>query len=257
MSSNSQGYQMKLIAPVRGIGPGTWGVDFVNAAIEVGRPLIKICRGEPLLPALDVNGDFQMHAMKSSNLVRWVHSVLKGDVFTGHSAKATLLSWLAKWGGTSDSFERAEPLSSSEWVVPSGDHLDEDRLPLDGAWDEGPPAPAGAGVTDNEGRSSSESSASDSDSSDSSSDSGSSCDANLQLAGEHRSSVSPKVEGDCVLYQHSKTRTATSDHKVFMSIVYTPNMRCKQCLNGRPLRDVGALNEALQSALKRQRSAGK
>ena len=109
----------------------------------------------------------------------------------------------------------------------------------------------------------------------SSSDSGSSCDANLQLAGEHRSSVSPKVEGDCVLYQHSKTRTihmmpkgsserkfvcgrsATADHKVFMSIVYTPNMRCKQCLNGRPLRDVGALNEALQSALKRQRSAGK
>ena len=149
-------------------------------------------------------------------------------------------------------------------------------LPLDGAWDEEPPVPAGAGVTDNEERSSSGSSASDSDSSDSSSDSGSSCDAtNLQLAGEHRSSVSPKVEGDCVLYQHSKTRTihmmpkgsserkfvcgrsATSDHKVFMSIVYTPNMRCKQCLNGRPLRDVGALNEALQSALKRQRSAGK
>eukprot|EP00439_Symbiodinium_sp_Y106_P007267 s12709_g1.t1 len=98
MSSNSQGYQMKLIAPVRGIGPGTWGVDFVNAATEVGRPLVKICRGEPLLPALDVNGDFQLRAMKSSNLVRWVHSVLKGDVFTGHSAKATLLSWLAKWG---------------------------------------------------------------------------------------------------------------------------------------------------------------
>ena len=381
MSSNSQGYQMKLIAPIRGIGPGTWGVDFVNAATEVGRPLVKIGRGEPLLPALDVNGDFQLRAMKSSNLVRWVHSVLKGDIFTGHSAKATLLSWLAKWGGsseerttlghhalkdrkslatysrdfqagplrlldrmladvrtktflpdctrsgrfasrvasesadfrepevsgsqgagaaidgnseaewyraageaapgphedlgTSDSLERAEPLSSSEWVVPSGDHLDEDRLPLDGEWDEGPSAAAGAGVTDNEGQSSSESSASDSDSSDSSSDSGSSCDANLQLAGEHRASVSPKVEGDCVLYQHSKTRTihmmpkgsserkfvcgrsATADHKVFMSIVYTPNMRCKQCLNGRPLRDVGALNEALQSALKRQRSAGK
>ena len=175
----------------------------------------------------------------------------------------------------SDSFEHAEPHSSSEWVVPSGDHLEEDHLPLDGAWDEEPPVPAGAGVTDNEERSSSGSSASDSDSSDSSSDSGSSCDANLQLAGEHRSSVSPKVEGDCVLYQHSKTRTihmmpkgsserkfvcgrsATSDHKVFMSIVYTPNMRCKQCLNGRPLRDVGALNEALQSALKRQRGTGK
>ena len=43
-----------------------------------------------------------MRAMKSSNLVRWVHSVLKGDVFTGHSAKATLLSWLAKWGGPSE-----------------------------------------------------------------------------------------------------------------------------------------------------------
>ena len=80
---------MKLVAPVRGIGPGTWGVDFVNAASEVGRPLTKICCGEPLVPALDVNGDFQMRAMKSSNLVRWVHSVLKGDVFTGHSAKAT------------------------------------------------------------------------------------------------------------------------------------------------------------------------
>eukprot|EP00439_Symbiodinium_sp_Y106_P043329 s8139_g5.t1 len=105
MSSNSQGYQMKLVAPVRGIGPGTWGVDFVNAASEVGRPLTKICCGEPLIPALDVNGDFQMRAMKSSNLVRWVHSVLKGDVFTGHSAKATLLSWLAKWGGPSE--ERA------------------------------------------------------------------------------------------------------------------------------------------------------
>ena len=34
--------------------------------------------------------------------MRWVHSVLKGDVFTGHSAKATLLSWLAKWGGPSE-----------------------------------------------------------------------------------------------------------------------------------------------------------
>ena len=53
----------------------------------------------------------------------------------------------------SDSFEHAEPHSSSEWVVPSGDHLDEDHLPLDGAWDEEPPVPAGAGVTDNEERS--------------------------------------------------------------------------------------------------------
>lgn len=116
------------------------------------------------------------------------------------------------------------------------------------------------------------SSASDSDSSESSSDSASSGDENLQLAGAHHAALKPKIESDCTLYQHSRTRTVhmlpkgssewkfvcgrsvTADHKVFMSMVCTSGMRCKQCLNGRPIRDIGALNEALRSALKRPRT---
>lgn len=102
MTSNAQGFQLKLVSPIRGIGPGTWGTHFVQAAKDVRRPLTGIQHGEPLVPALDVNGEFQSRPMKSSHLVRWVRGILRSDTFTGHSAKATVLSWLAKWGGPPD-----------------------------------------------------------------------------------------------------------------------------------------------------------
>ena len=377
MTSNAQGFQLKLVSPIRGIGPGTWGTHFAQAAKDVRRPLTEIQLGEPLVPALDVNGEFQSRPMKSSHLVRWVRGILRSDTFTGHSAKTTVLSWLAKWGGppddrttlghhvskdrksmatysrdfqagplrvldrmlgdirskcflpdctrsgrfvglghdmegsTGEPAKEAEPgaFSEAEWYRHAAADSCESEEPdsfqkvsfdNDDSGGIGSPAsdaPAASlpeldfqpGDTEEvqgencsgegeanaaaPGHENDSSSASDSDSSESSSDSDSSGDENLQLAGAHHSALRPKIEGDCTLYQHSRTRTVhmlpkgssewkfvcgrpvTSDHKVFMSMVCTSGMRCEQCLNGRPIRDIGALNEALSSALKRPRTA--
>ena len=376
MTSNAQGFQLKLVSPIRGIGPGTWGTHFVQAAKDVRRPLTGIQHGEPLVPALDVNGEFQSRPMKSSHLVRWVRGILRSDTFTGHSAKATVLSWLAKWGGPPDdrttlghhvskdrksmaTYSRdfqAGPLRVLDRMLgdirskcflpdctrsgrftglglttedPSEDPSKEaePEIPSEAEWyrraaaesceseepdsfqkvsfDNDESGGIGSPVSDTFAASlpvpdfqlgdteearrencsgedgtnadalehgDDSSSASDSDSSESSSDSASSGDENLQLAGAHHAALKPKIESDCTLYQHSRTRTVhmlpkgssewkfvcgrsvTADHKVFMSMVCTSGMRCKQCLNGRPIRDIGALNEALRSALKRPRT---
>ncbi|CAE7316422.1 unnamed protein product [Symbiodinium sp. CCMP2592] len=103
-TSNSQGMRMHIVVPAKGIGPRCWGKDFISVARELGRDLTSIASGEPLLYMPDAHGNFSNVPADTDRFAAWVQDLLStvpaysGDKISGHSAKATPLSWMGKAG---------------------------------------------------------------------------------------------------------------------------------------------------------------
>ena len=116
----------------------------------------------------------------------------------------------------------------------------------------------------------SEAASSDSDEGSSSSSSSDGLDEDFQESNAFSNS-GQQVDGSCLLYRQSSGkaihlfprgsseqkfvcgRAKTSDDKVLRTMVVTAEWICKQCKVGRPLRDKGALIDALDRRLKRIR----
>ena len=103
-ASNSKGLRMHLVVPAKGIGPRSWGKDFLAVARECGRDLEQLKSGEPLLFLPDVHGGLSNTPADTDRFAGWARDLLcnlpgySGDRITGHSAKATALSWMGKSG---------------------------------------------------------------------------------------------------------------------------------------------------------------
>ena len=103
-TSNSRGMRMHIVVPAKGIGPRCWGKDFLGVARELGRDLSGIKSGEPLLYLPDAHGGFSNMPADTDRFANWVQDLLPtlpgygGDKISGHSAKATPLSWMGKAG---------------------------------------------------------------------------------------------------------------------------------------------------------------
>ena len=103
-ASNSRGLRMHLVVPTKGIGPRPWGKDFLAVARECGRDLEQLKSGEPLLFLPDVHGGLSNTPADTDRFAGWARDLLcnlpgySGDRITGHSAKATALSWMGKSG---------------------------------------------------------------------------------------------------------------------------------------------------------------
>ena len=103
-TSNSKGMRMHIVVPAKGIGPRCWGKDFLGVARELGRDLSGIKSGEPLLYLPDAHGGFSNMPADTDRFANWVQDLLStlpgygGDKISGHSAKATPLSWMGKAG---------------------------------------------------------------------------------------------------------------------------------------------------------------
>ena len=101
---NAMGLRMPMVAPVKGMGPGCWGRTFVSVAASLGRPLESLASPGPLLTAPVHGGAFSCSWIGNSRWTAWIRSIVAlgtpGQVphFTGHSAKATILSWRSKYG---------------------------------------------------------------------------------------------------------------------------------------------------------------
>ena len=109
-------------------------------------------------------------------------------------------------------------------------------------------------------------------SSSSESSSSSSAEEKVQASGERASELGHQIFNDCLLYRHRTTRTVhllpagsstgkfvcgrDFNDSVFRPVcgsVHIASFECKQCYKGRPIRDLGALNHALELASKRLR----
>ena len=103
-ASNSKGMRVHIVVPAKGIGPRCWGKDFVAVAKELGRDLSGIKSGEPSLYLPDAHGGFSNMPADTDRFASWVQDSLStlpgysGDKISGHSAKATPLSWMGKAG---------------------------------------------------------------------------------------------------------------------------------------------------------------
>ena len=84
-ASNSKGMRLHLVVPAKGIGPRSWGKDFLVVASELG-------------------GVFSNMPADTDRFASWVQDLLStmpnysGAKVSGHSAKATPLSWMGKAG---------------------------------------------------------------------------------------------------------------------------------------------------------------
>ena len=105
-TANSLGLSLPLIAPIRGFGNRLWGRDFIKVAEDVGRPLETIASGQSMLYAPDPTGSWTDRPVNTSEVSRWLSQILsKGDFavqdgLSAHSAKATLLSMMSKYGAS-------------------------------------------------------------------------------------------------------------------------------------------------------------
>ncbi|CAE7827505.1 RE1 [Symbiodinium sp. CCMP2592] len=105
--SNALGFRLPLVAHVKGLGPRIWGLDFLEVARQVDQDLLQKDDGSALLCVPTSVGSLLNHPIKNEAFVVWINGILKdlpffGGHFTGHTAKSTLLPWLAKWGGSED-----------------------------------------------------------------------------------------------------------------------------------------------------------
>ena len=101
-TSNPRGQRLHLVAPAKGLGPRSWGKDFLAVAKECGRDLSELATGEPLLYLPDVCGGFSNIPADTGRFAAWIQDILSGMSaysgckISGHSAKSTPLSWVAK-----------------------------------------------------------------------------------------------------------------------------------------------------------------
>jgi len=107
-TSNALGLNLALVAPIRGVGPLEWGVQFVAVAKQAGLDFDKRNVKEPLLPAPSLEGGWTNRPIGSKEMKLWLHAMLSdlpdfcGDNLTGHCIKATTLSMLARYGAADD-----------------------------------------------------------------------------------------------------------------------------------------------------------
>ena len=100
--SAALGMQLNLIAPSRGVSKMCWLKGFVNACEQTSRPLSSISDGAPFLCRPTGVGTWSDDPMRGDLVSSWIRSILgaadpnMGSGITGHSAKATCLSWCAK-----------------------------------------------------------------------------------------------------------------------------------------------------------------
>ena len=81
----------------------------VEASKAAGCDLARLKDGSPLLQAPLVSGEWSGLPISNAKFAMWVGAILESCCevpvprFAGHSAKATVLSWLAKYGVDEDS----------------------------------------------------------------------------------------------------------------------------------------------------------
>jgi hypothetical protein len=133
-----------------------------------------------------------------------------------------------------------------------------------------PTSPVPSNPEDYDGAEQNDSSGSGSGSSSSDDSSSESLDERLQFCSSTYPRTSVESEG-CTVFQHPKTKTMhlypigstsdkfvcgramTSAHKSMISVVSATSWLCKQCKIGKPLKDLGSLNVAIDRALKKRR----
>ena len=107
-TTNALGLNMSLVAPMNGLGEKCWGRTFLQIAERVGLKFETRKMGEPLLPAPDVSGGWSARPVTSSEVKKWLCTMLKqmqgfdSTGLTGHGLKATTLSMLSKFGASEE-----------------------------------------------------------------------------------------------------------------------------------------------------------
>ena len=107
-TSNALGLNLALVAPVRGLGPLEWGMQFLEVSKKAGLPLDKRALKEPLLPAPSLEGGWSNRPSSSKEVKLWLHAMLAelpdfcGDNLTGHCIKASTLSMLSRYGASEE-----------------------------------------------------------------------------------------------------------------------------------------------------------
>ena len=96
--------RLHLVVPAKGIGPRSWGKDFLAVASELGHDLSRIKSGEPLMHMPNAQGVLSNMTADTDRFASWVRDLLStrpncSEVnMSGHSAKATPLSWVGRAG---------------------------------------------------------------------------------------------------------------------------------------------------------------
>ena len=107
-TSNALGLNLALVAPIRGLGPLEWGMQFIEVAKKAGLPLDKRALKEPLLPAPSLEGGWSNRPISSKEVKLWLHAMLTelpdfcSDNLTGHCIKASTLSMLSRYGASEE-----------------------------------------------------------------------------------------------------------------------------------------------------------
>ena len=100
--SAALGLQLNLVAPSKGVSKLCWLKGFARACEQALRPLSSIGHGSPFLCRPTGVGTWSEGPLRGDLWASWVRSILQaadpsmGVGLTGHSAKATCLSWCAK-----------------------------------------------------------------------------------------------------------------------------------------------------------------
>jgi len=102
-TGNRLGSHLPLVAPLKGLGPTSWGKTFIKIGKEVGLDMGKWDPYCPLLPAPDQMGAWTGRPTTSGEINRWIKQILlpcefDASGFTPHGCKATTLAMLSKYG---------------------------------------------------------------------------------------------------------------------------------------------------------------
>ena len=100
---NAMGMELPLIAPAKALCEEPWAKAWVEASKAAGCDLARLKDGSPLLQAPLVSGEWSGLPISNAKFAMWVGAILESCCevpvprFTGHSAKATVLSWLGRF----------------------------------------------------------------------------------------------------------------------------------------------------------------
>ena len=99
--TQATGLCLYLVAPIKGVGGACWGRTWCRVAQQLGIELSSMPDGSALLQSPLASGVLSGRAICATKLMSWLRAILQGsglspEHFTGHSAKTTTLSWMAK-----------------------------------------------------------------------------------------------------------------------------------------------------------------
>ena len=99
--TQATGLCLYLVAPIKGVGGACWGRTWCRVAQQLGIELCSMPDGAAVLQSPLSSGVLSGRAICATKLMAWLRAVFKGsglslEHFTGHSAKTTTLSWMAK-----------------------------------------------------------------------------------------------------------------------------------------------------------------